>query len=119
MSFLSGIGDMLKQYTGGSAPTGNPEEHFDQVAQNVPTSSVAGGLAAALGSGGAGGFGAMASKLFSNGNSGAQAGMLGTLLAAAGSIGPGAVLAEPSRVATDRHAAAGTDVSDTGAGCCC
>lgn len=84
MSFLSGIGDILKQYTGGSTPSGNPEEHFDQVAHNVPTSSMAGGLAAALGSGGASGFGQMASRLFANGNSGAQAGMLGTLLAAAG-----------------------------------
>jgi hypothetical protein len=84
MSFLSGIGDMLKQYSGGSAPAGNPEEHFDQVAQNVPCSSVAGGLAAALGSGGAGGFGEMASKLFASGSGGTQAGMLGTLLAAAG-----------------------------------
>ena len=84
MSFLSGIGDMLKQYQGGSAPAGNPEEHFDQVAQNVPCSTVAGGLASALGSAGSGGFGEMASKLFANGSGGAQAGMLGTLLAAAG-----------------------------------
>jgi hypothetical protein len=84
MSFLSGIGDMLKQYSGGNAPAGNPEEHFDQVAQNVPCSTVAGGLASALGSAGSGGFGEMASKLFANGSGGAQAGMLGTLLASAG-----------------------------------
>ena len=84
MSFLSGIGDMLKQYSGGNAPAGNPEEHFDQVAQNVPSSTLAGGLASALGSGGSGGFGQMASKLFTNGSGGAQAGMLGTLLASAG-----------------------------------
>lgn len=93
MSFLSGIGDMLKQYADGNAPSGNPEEHFDQVAQNVPSSTVAGGLASALGSAGSGGFGEMASKLFANGNSNAQAGMLGTLLAAAGP----AVLAEFSQ----------------------
>lgn len=84
MSFLSGIGDMLKQYQGGGAPAGNAEEHFDQVAQNVPSSTLAGGLAQALGSGGSGGFGQMASKLFANGNGGAQAGMLGSLLASAG-----------------------------------
>jgi len=84
MSFLSGIGDLLKQYEGGAAPAGNPAEHFDQVAQSLPTSSVAGGLAQALGSAGSGGFGQMASQLFANGNSGAQVGMLGSLLATAG-----------------------------------
>jgi len=84
MSFLSGIGDLLKQYEGGNAPAGDAAQHFDQVAQNVPTSSIAGGLAQALGSAGSGGFGQMASQLFANGNSGAQAGMLGSLLAAAG-----------------------------------
>ena len=84
MSFLSGIGDMLKQYGGGSAPAGNPEEHFDQVAGNVPPSTLAGGLASALGSAGSGGFGEMASKLFANGSGGAQASMLSTLLATAG-----------------------------------
>ena len=75
---------MLKQYTGGGTPTGNPEEHFDQVASAVPSSTMAGGLAQALGSGGSGGFGEMASKLFANSGGGAQAGMLGTLMAAAG-----------------------------------
>jgi hypothetical protein len=84
MSFLSGIGDMLKQYSGGTAPAGNAEEHFDQVAQNVPPSSLAGGLAQALGSAGSGGFGEMASKLFSGGNGTAQASMLSGLLATAG-----------------------------------
>lgn len=84
MSFLSDIGGLLKQYEGNAQPAGNPEEHYEQVAQSVPGSSLAGGLAQALNSGGSGGFGQMASRLFSNGNSTAQAGMLGTLLAAAG-----------------------------------
>ena len=35
MSFLSGIGDLLKQYSGSSATSGNEEQHFDQVAQAV------------------------------------------------------------------------------------
>jgi hypothetical protein len=83
MSFLSGIGDLLKQYQGGTA-TGNPAEHFDQVAGSVPSTSLASGLAQALNSGGSSGFGQMAAQLFSGGNTGAQAGMLGTLLATAG-----------------------------------
>ncbi len=77
MSFLSGIGDLLKQATGGTS-------NVDEVTQNAPPSAIAGGLAQALGSGGSGGFGQMAAQLFSGGNSGAQAGMLGSLLATAG-----------------------------------
>jgi hypothetical protein len=40
MSFLSGIGDLLKQYSANSAtPAAAPavEQHFDQVAQAVPS----------------------------------------------------------------------------------
>jgi hypothetical protein len=54
MSFLSGIGDLLKQYQSGSAPpasTPGVEQHFDQVAQAVPSSTLAGGLAEAFRSG--------------------------------------------------------------------
>ena len=42
MSFLSGIGDLLKQYSANSAtPATTPvvEQHFDQVAQAVPSST--------------------------------------------------------------------------------
>lgn len=77
MSFLSGIGDLLKQATGGTS-------NVDEATQNASSSTVAGGLEKALGSEGSGGFGQMAAQLFSGGNSGAQAGMLGSLLATAG-----------------------------------
>jgi hypothetical protein len=50
MSFLSGIGDLLKQYSGAANPAG-VEQHFDQVAQAVPSSTIASGLAEAFRSG--------------------------------------------------------------------
>jgi hypothetical protein len=84
MSFLSSIGGLLQQYAGKSAPTGNVEEHFDQVAGAVPCSSLAGGLAEAFRSGATPPFAQMASQLFSNGNGSQQASMLNTLLATAG-----------------------------------
>jgi len=52
MSFLAGIGDLLKQYSAGNATPGPAvEQHFDQVAQAVPSSTLAGGLAEAFRSG--------------------------------------------------------------------
>lgn len=85
MSFLSGIGDILKQYTGGNTGGANVEQHFDQVAQSVPTSTMSSGLADALRSGQTGSFSQLASQLFSNGNSQQKAGMLSGLLS---SVGP-------------------------------
>jgi hypothetical protein len=84
MSFLSSIGGLLQQYASGATPTGNVEEHFDQVAQNVPCSSVATGLAAAFRSGQTPPFAQMASQLFANGNGQQQASMLNTLMTTAG-----------------------------------
>jgi hypothetical protein len=86
MSLLGGIGDLLKQYTGGSgAGLANVEQHFDQVAQAVPSSSLAGGLAEAFRSGQTPPFAQMAAQLFSNGNGQQQASMLTTLMS---SVGP-------------------------------
>lgn len=84
MGFLSSIGGLLQQYAGGTAPAGNVEDHFDQAAQTLPSSSIANGLAAALGSGGSANFAQMATQLFTNGNGGQQASMINTLLATAG-----------------------------------
>ena len=84
MGFLSSIGGLLEQYAGGKAPDGNVEDHFDQVAQAVPCSSLAEGLAAAFRSGDTAPFAQMASQLFANGNGSQQATMLTTLLANAG-----------------------------------
>jgi hypothetical protein len=88
MSFLSGIGDLLKQYKGGSPSTANVEQHFDQVAQSVPTPSLASGLAEALRSGQAGSFSQAAAQLFSNGNGSQQASILSGLIA---SVGPAVI----------------------------
>jgi len=88
MSFLSGIGDLLKQYSGSGATSGNEEQHFDQVAQAVPASTLASGLAEAFRSGQTAPFPQMAAQLFANGNGQQQAGMLNTLLA---SVGPAVI----------------------------
>jgi hypothetical protein len=88
MSFLSGIGDLLKQYSGSSAPPGNSpgvEQHFDQVAQAVPATTLASGLAEAFRSGQTAPFPQMAAQLFANGNNQQQAGVLNGLMA---SLGP-------------------------------
>jgi hypothetical protein len=88
MSFLSGIGDLLKQYSGNRSTSGNEEQHFDRVAQAVPASTLASGLAEAFRSGQTASFPQMAAQLFAGGNGQQQAGMLNTLLA---SVGPGVI----------------------------
>src|SRR5271168_1172987 len=86
MSFLSAVGDLLKQYSAGSAasPPANVEQHFDQVAQAVPSSTLASGLAEAFRSGQTAPFPQMAAQLFANGNGQQQAGVLNGLIAALG-----------------------------------
>lgn len=84
MSFLSGISDLLKQYSGGTTASGAVEDHFDEVAKNVPCSSVAGGLAEAFRSGDTAPFSQMATQLFSNSSGAQQSSMLNTILATAG-----------------------------------
>ena len=87
MSFLSGIGDLLKQYSGSNANALNTpgvEQHFDQVAQAVPSSTIAGGLAEAFRSTQTAPFPQMAAQLFANGNNQQQAGVLNGLVAALG-----------------------------------
>jgi hypothetical protein len=88
MSFLSGIGDLLKQYSGGSSTVPGVEQHFDQVAQAVPPSTLASGLAEAFRSPQTASFPQMAAQLFSNGNSQQQAGVLNGLMA---SLGPAVI----------------------------
>lgn len=83
MSILSSLGDLYQKISAGAA---NPEQHFSQVAQTAPTSSLANGLTAAFRSGETAPFAQMASQLFSNGNGSQQARVLNTLLS---SVGPG------------------------------
>jgi len=81
------IGDVLKQYAGGSAQVpSNVNEHFDQVAQAAPPNSIAEGIAAAFRSDQTPVFGQMLSGLFGQSTGEQKAGMLNQLLA---SLGPG------------------------------
>jgi len=81
---LGGLGNILQQYCGGGQPQGDVNEHFDQVAGAVPSSSIASGLAAALGGGG-GNFGQMVSQMFNSGAPGDhQSNVLNTMLSTAG-----------------------------------
>jgi len=75
------LGDLLQKISSGNAA---PHEHFDQVAQAAPQSSLAEGIASALGSGGTGQFAQMAAQLFTNGNGDQKSTMINSLLATAG-----------------------------------
>lgn len=85
MSLLGGISDLLKQVSASGVAPADAEQHFDQVAQSVPSSSLASGLAQAFRSGDTPPFAQMAAQLFSNGNGQQQASMLTTLMS---SVGP-------------------------------
>lgn len=82
--------DMLKQYVSGSGPINEADvhEHFDQAAQSVPQSAMAGALSHAFRSDQTPAFGQMVSSMFSQSNGEQKAGMLNQLLSSAG---PGAL----------------------------
>ena len=81
------IDDVLKHYaTGSGRVPENINEHFDQVAQAAPKSSIADGLAAAFRSDQTPAFGNMVSSLFGQSSGEQKAGMLNQLLPA---LGPG------------------------------
>jgi len=82
--------DMLKQYMGDSSPTNEADvhQHFDQVAQSVPQSTMAGALSHAFRSDRTPAFGQMISSMFSHSNGEQKAGVLNHLLSSAG---PGAL----------------------------
>ena len=85
MGFLSAITGILSQYAGGSTPPdADVHQHFDQVSQAAPASSIAQGLAAAFNSGQTPPFAQMAAQMFGNSGGGVQASVLNTLLASAG-----------------------------------
>jgi hypothetical protein len=84
--------DVLKQYVSGSTPANDADvnQHFDQVAQNVPPNVLAEGLSHAFRSDQTPAFGQMVGSMFSQSNGEQKAGMLNQLLS---SVGPG-VLAQ-------------------------
>jgi len=63
---MPGVSHILRLYTGGGKPQPDAEEHFGQVANAVPKSSLADGLAEAFRSDETPSFGQMVSHLFTN-----------------------------------------------------
>ena len=86
MDWMNQLGGILQQYNG-AQPNQAPDtvnDDFDQLAQNAPPSALSDGLAAAFRSDDTPEFGQMAANLFSNSGGQQQAGILNTLLRAAG-----------------------------------
>ena len=90
MGFMNEIGSLLKQYQGGSATSasGNVEQDFQQVTQQVPQSSVSSALSDVFRSNQTPPFGQMVSQMFGQSNGDQKAGILNHLIAA---VGPGAL----------------------------
>ncbi|MFN2453395.1 MAG: hypothetical protein ABR577_04170 [Pyrinomonadaceae bacterium] len=86
MDWMNQIGGMLQQYSGANANQA-PEtvnNDFDQFAQAAPQSAIAEGLAAAFRSNQTPAFGQMVGQMFGNANGQQRAGILNSLIAAAG-----------------------------------
>ncbi len=84
-----GLLDILQQYAGGGAPpSGAVNDHFDEVARQVPQQDLGNGVAAAFRSDATPPFGQMVGSLFGQSNGQQQAGVLNQLIQ---SIGPGAL----------------------------
>jgi hypothetical protein len=86
MDWLNDIGNILNQYSN-SQPGQTPEtaeQDFDQVARAAPREAVSSGLAEAFRSDQTPAFGSMLGNMFGNSNGMVKAGILNTLIAAAG-----------------------------------
>jgi hypothetical protein len=86
MDWMNQLGGILQQYNG-AQPNQAPDtvdDDFDQLAQNAPPSALADGLSAAFRSDETPEFGQMAANLYSNSGGQQRAGILNTLLRAAG-----------------------------------
>jgi hypothetical protein len=79
MGFLSGLGDLVKQYSSGEGGA-----NAEQLIGAAPQSSIASGLAEVFRSAETAPFAQQASQLFANSNGSQQATVLNTLIAAAG-----------------------------------
>lgn len=86
MDWMNQIGGLLQQYQGGNANQEPDAVHndFDQVTQNAPPSALANGIAGAFRSDQTPPFAQMAGQLFSNASGSQRAGLLNTLISAAG-----------------------------------
>jgi len=99
MGLMNEIGNILEQYKGASAsaPPPNVEQHFSQVAQNVPQSAVSKGLSDAFRSNETSPFGQMIAQLFGKSNGDQKAGILNHLL---GSFGPTGLTGIPAELSS-------------------
>ncbi|MGA9996462.1 MAG: hypothetical protein WBP93_13670 [Pyrinomonadaceae bacterium] len=86
MDWTNAIGGLLQQYSGANANQTPDTVHddFDQFTQAAPSSTIADGLAEAFRSDQTPPFAQMVGQLFNNGNSQQRAGILNTLISAAG-----------------------------------
>lgn len=86
MQWMDQIGGLLQQYGGANPnqPSNTVEDDFDQFTQAAPSNMVSQGLAEAFRSDQTPPFGNMVTQLFSNSNNQQRAGILNTLIAAAG-----------------------------------
>jgi hypothetical protein len=86
MDWMQQIGGLLEQYTSGNPSDAPPQvsQDFEQVAQAAPQSTLADGLAAAFRSDQTPPFPDMVAQLFSRSGGRQQAGLLNTLIGAAG-----------------------------------
>lgn len=85
MDWMNKIGGLVEQFTGGQATqTARSDDDLHQVLHNVPQTDLAGGLADAFRSDQTPAFGQMAAQMFGNANPEQRAGLLNTLIAAAG-----------------------------------
>jgi hypothetical protein len=82
MAVLDDVKELLGQYAAGAAPKGDASAHFQQVAQSVDSSTLAGGIAEALRSDKTPPFAQMVSQLFASGSGEQKTAMLDTLLSA-------------------------------------
>lgn len=88
MAVLDALQDVLKQYQGGQTPApAAVAQHFDQVAQSAPQSTMAAAISHALSSNQTPPLGQMVSSLFNQATPDQKTGMVNHLLAA---IGPAA-----------------------------
>jgi hypothetical protein len=78
------LGGLVQQVEGGQPAPEHAENNFEQIASMLPQGALASGLAEAFKSSETPAFGALTSQLFGNSNSDQKAGMLNTLLSAAG-----------------------------------
>ena len=87
MDWMKELSGVLQQYTGTAAAapaSSSVQNDFDQITQSAPQSALADGIAAAFRSEQTPDFGQMAAQLFSNSGGPQRAGILNTLITAAG-----------------------------------